>query len=111
FRDAVLTKQKVRLALDALAGTVYGGLAALLVLEVARRCAVPHQPEFSRAACRSRWSRSAMLAAVRAASAYLRAARAVSPSASCRWAATAACRGREVSSAARAARPARGPSA
>src|SRR5699024_2845277 len=37
FRDAVLTKQKVRLALDAIAGTVYGGLAALLVLEVARR--------------------------------------------------------------------------
>src|SRR5699024_11091572 len=37
FRDAAPTKQKARLALDAIAGTVYGGLAALLDLEVARR--------------------------------------------------------------------------
>lgn len=36
FRDAVLTKRKVRLALDAVAGTVYGGLATLLIVEVAR---------------------------------------------------------------------------
>ena len=36
FRDAVLTKRKVRLALDAVAGPVYGGLATLLIVEVAR---------------------------------------------------------------------------
>lgn len=36
FRDAVLSKRRVRLALDALAGTVYGGLATLLLVEVAR---------------------------------------------------------------------------
>ena len=36
FRDAVLERRRVRLALDAIAGTVYGGLAALLLLGVAR---------------------------------------------------------------------------
>lgn len=37
FRDAVLERRRVRTALDAIAGTVYGGLATLLVIEVARR--------------------------------------------------------------------------
>ena len=36
FRDAVLGRRKVRLALDAAAGTVYGALASLLIIEVAR---------------------------------------------------------------------------
>ncbi|AXK46633.1 LysE family translocator [Brachybacterium saurashtrense] len=36
FRDAVLSRRRVRLALDAAAGTVYGGLAVLLVADVAR---------------------------------------------------------------------------
>ena len=36
FRDAVLGRRKVRLALDGAAGTVYGALAVLLVLGVAR---------------------------------------------------------------------------
>lgn len=36
FRDAVLGRRSVRLALDSAAGTVYAGLAALLVLGVAR---------------------------------------------------------------------------
>jgi threonine/homoserine/homoserine lactone efflux protein len=37
FRDAVLGRRRVRLALDAAAGTVYGGLAGLLVLGVVRQ--------------------------------------------------------------------------
>jgi uncharacterized protein DUF4132 len=48
------------------------------------------RPELSRAAWRVRWSRSARLGALRAASAYSRAAVARSPSRSCRYAATAA---------------------
>ena len=36
FRDVVLGRRRVRLALDAAAGTVYGGLATLLVIDVAR---------------------------------------------------------------------------
>ncbi|MDN5821408.1 MAG: LysE family translocator [Brachybacterium sp.] len=36
FRDAVLGRRRVRLALDATAGTVYGALAALLLVGVAR---------------------------------------------------------------------------
>lgn len=36
FRDAVLGRPRVRLALDGAAGTVYGALAVLLVLGVAR---------------------------------------------------------------------------
>jgi threonine/homoserine/homoserine lactone efflux protein len=36
FRDAVLSRRRVRLALDGAAGTVYGGLAALLVVGVVR---------------------------------------------------------------------------
>ena len=36
FRDAVLGRRKVRLVLDGAAGTVYGALATLLLLEVAR---------------------------------------------------------------------------
>lgn len=37
FRDAVLGRPRVRLALDGTAGTVYGALAVLLVLGVARQ--------------------------------------------------------------------------
>lgn len=36
FRDAVLGRQRVRRALDRAAGTVYGALASLLILQVAR---------------------------------------------------------------------------
>jgi threonine/homoserine/homoserine lactone efflux protein len=36
FRDAVLSRRRVRLALDGAAGTVYGGLAVLLVVGVER---------------------------------------------------------------------------
>ena len=36
FRDVVLGRRRVRLALDTVAGTVYGGLATLLVVDVAR---------------------------------------------------------------------------
>ncbi|ASK65838.1 lysine transporter LysE [Brachybacterium avium] len=36
FRDAVLGRRRVRLALDGVAGTVYGGLAVLLLLGVVR---------------------------------------------------------------------------
>lgn len=36
FRDVVLGRPKVRLGLDAAAGTVYGALASLLIVEVAR---------------------------------------------------------------------------
>lgn len=37
FRDAVLSRRRVRWALDGAAGTVYGALSVLLVAEVARR--------------------------------------------------------------------------